>query len=260
MTWWQHVSVEASEDEYAREGAFLSCRLWGLRSRFDEGLRQKALLSIERMVAIKGSDHGFTASVISFSVNGFMVIRSFGSSVGRLFGLAGLVRFSARHSFLVASNIASPSASASIFSRPKPPRQGFARAFEKTGADAEGKRDCPWLPARAQRRTHLSTGTGAGAARFRSDLRWLPAGARGPGELQMRRASSSVVLNFAEGYAKTTRAEQRRFFNIAQASAQESLAILDVAFDLGLIDKAFHHSRSRRWRPRYIKMLVKFRR
>ncbi len=76
---------------------------------------------------------------------------------------------------------------------------------------------------------------------------------------QMRCASSSVVLNFAEGYAKTSRAEQRRFFNIAQASAQESLAILDVAFDLGLIDETLHH-RGADLGDHVVRMLWKFRR
>src|SRR5690242_1172964 len=57
---------------------------------------------------------------------------------------------------------------------------------------------------------------------------------------QLRRASSSVVLNFAEGYAKTSRAEQRRFFGIARASAQETLAIFDIALDLRLIDNDLH--------------------
>ena len=46
---------------------------------------------------------------------------------------------------------------------------------------------------------------------------------------ELRRASSSVPLNFSEGYSKSTLKEQRRFFGIAKASAYEVSAIFDVA-------------------------------
>jgi four helix bundle protein len=46
---------------------------------------------------------------------------------------------------------------------------------------------------------------------------------------QLRRASSSVVLNFAEGSGKASLAERRRFFRIAKASAYEVCAAIDVA-------------------------------
>jgi four helix bundle protein len=52
---------------------------------------------------------------------------------------------------------------------------------------------------------------------------------------QLRRASSSVVLNFAEGCGKPSRADQRRFFAIARGSAYEVAAALDVAEALGVI-------------------------
>ena len=38
---------------------------------------------------------------------------------------------------------------------------------------------------------------------------------------QLRRASSSVVLNFSEGYPKHSIKEQRRFFRMAKASCYE---------------------------------------
>jgi len=55
---------------------------------------------------------------------------------------------------------------------------------------------------------------------------------------QLRRAAAAVVLTFAEGYDKGSLAEQRRFFRMARGSAQEVLAILDVAERLGAISPA----------------------
>jgi len=52
---------------------------------------------------------------------------------------------------------------------------------------------------------------------------------------QMRRAVSSVPLNFSEGYGKSTPAEQRRYFRIARGSAYEVAAILDVALSFAVI-------------------------
>ena len=46
---------------------------------------------------------------------------------------------------------------------------------------------------------------------------------------QMRRAASSVALNFSEGYGKSTPADQRRYFRIARGSAYEVAAALDIA-------------------------------
>jgi four helix bundle protein len=55
---------------------------------------------------------------------------------------------------------------------------------------------------------------------------------------QLRRSAASVVLNYAEGYGKTTQAERRRFFQISRASAYEVAATLDVAQCLGVIPDA----------------------
>ncbi|MBP9838501.1 MAG: four helix bundle protein [Proteobacteria bacterium] len=45
---------------------------------------------------------------------------------------------------------------------------------------------------------------------------------------QLNRASSSIALNLAEGSARRTKVDQRRFFNIAFSSLRESQAILDL--------------------------------
>ena len=51
---------------------------------------------------------------------------------------------------------------------------------------------------------------------------------------QLRRASSSVVLNTAEGFGSASRGVKRRHYEIARGSALECVAILDLAVALGL--------------------------
>ena len=57
---------------------------------------------------------------------------------------------------------------------------------------------------------------------------------------QLRRATTSVPLNFAEGYGKRTAREQRRFFMIARGSTNEVAAILDTGLRLAVIAKDKH--------------------
>ena len=62
----------------------------------------------------------------------------------------------------------------------------------------------------------------------------LPSGHSYLGD-QMQRAASSVVLNFAEGCGKRTRADRARFFAMARGSANEVRAAVDVAAALELV-------------------------
>ena len=57
---------------------------------------------------------------------------------------------------------------------------------------------------------------------------------------QLRRASSSIVLNFSEGCAKKSPKERKRYFRIARGSTLEVMAILDVANEWEAIQKAHH--------------------
>jgi four helix bundle protein len=53
---------------------------------------------------------------------------------------------------------------------------------------------------------------------------------------QLRRAAASVPSNFVEGFRKRTTPDKLRFYNTAQASADECLYQLILAHDLGYVD------------------------
>ena len=76
---------------------------------------------------------------------------------------------------------------------------------------------------------------------------------------QLRRAASSIPLNFAEGYGKRTPKEQRRFFMIARGSTNEVAAILDVGCRLGVITKD-KHEHGMELCDHLARMLTRFRR
>ena len=52
---------------------------------------------------------------------------------------------------------------------------------------------------------------------------------------QLRRASSSVLLNFAEGCGKQTRRDRKKYFAIAKGSAYEIAAILDFGHVFAIV-------------------------
>jgi four helix bundle protein len=67
---------------------------------------------------------------------------------------------------------------------------------------------------------------------------------RGRGHLadQLTRASTSIVLNVAEGAGKLSKADKRRYYPTARGSATESAALLDVCLGLRLIGEAEHRT------------------
>src|SRR5262245_40237373 len=57
---------------------------------------------------------------------------------------------------------------------------------------------------------------------------------------QLARASSSIVLNIAEGAGRYARPEKAHFYLIARGSAMECVGVLDVALGRGLVTAAAH--------------------
>lgn len=55
---------------------------------------------------------------------------------------------------------------------------------------------------------------------------------------QIRRSSSSIMLNIAEGTGRMSRPDKTRFYKMASGSASESAAALDLLFHSGLIELA----------------------
>src|SRR6188474_3355453 len=59
---------------------------------------------------------------------------------------------------------------------------------------------------------------------------------------QLTRASTSIVLNLAEGAGKYSKADKRRYYLTARGSATESAALLDVCLRLKLVGEAEHRA------------------
>jgi four helix bundle protein len=73
---------------------------------------------------------------------------------------------------------------------------------------------------------------------------------------QLDRASASILLNIAEGFGRTSRAEKASFYAIARGSAMECGAVLDVLIARGLVSPAQHrHPRGLLFRV--VQMLTK---
>ena len=81
---------------------------------------------------------------------------------------------------------------------------------------------------------------------------------RGRGYLadQLQRASTSIVLNVAEGAGEFSSAEKLRFYRMARRSATECAAILDVCKRLGLLKQELHQQ-GRELLLRVVSMLIR---
>jgi len=81
---------------------------------------------------------------------------------------------------------------------------------------------------------------------------------RGCSELrdQLERASTSIVLNIAQGCGRTSPADKGRFYAMARGSATESAAVLDVLSCRGLVDARFR-TRARSLLVRIVQMLTR---
>jgi four helix bundle protein len=73
---------------------------------------------------------------------------------------------------------------------------------------------------------------------------------------QLERASSSIVLNIAEGCGRFARPEKAHFYLIARGSAMECAGVLDVALSRGLVAAGvYRHGRG--LLVRVVQMLTK---
>jgi four helix bundle protein len=81
---------------------------------------------------------------------------------------------------------------------------------------------------------------------------------RGRGHLadQLTRASTSIVLNLAEGAGKLSKADKRRYYLTARGSATESAALLDVCSRLRLIGEPDYRT-GKAMVVRVVSMLIK---
>jgi len=73
---------------------------------------------------------------------------------------------------------------------------------------------------------------------------------------QLTRASTSIVLNLAEGAGKLSKPDKRRYYLTARGSATESAALLDVCLRLRLLAESEHRSGKERI-VRIVSMLIK---
>ncbi len=73
---------------------------------------------------------------------------------------------------------------------------------------------------------------------------------------QLTRASTSIVLNLAEGAGKLSKPDKRRYYLTARGSATESAALLDVCLRLKLIGEAEHRA-GKAMVVRIVSMLIK---
>jgi four helix bundle protein len=73
---------------------------------------------------------------------------------------------------------------------------------------------------------------------------------------QFTRASTSVVLNIAEGAGKLSKPDKRRYYLTARGSATESAALLDVCNRLKLLDETLHRT-GKEMVVRIVSMLIR---
>jgi four helix bundle protein len=73
---------------------------------------------------------------------------------------------------------------------------------------------------------------------------------------QLTRASTSIVLNLAEGVGRHSKADKRRYYLTARGSATESAALLDICLRLKLVDE-LGHTAAKEMLLRVVSMLIK---
>ena len=75
---------------------------------------------------------------------------------------------------------------------------------------------------------------------------------------QLTRASTSIVLNLAEGVGRHSKADKRRYYLTARGSATGSAALLDICLRLKLVDELGHTAaKAKEMLLRVVSMLIK---
>lgn len=97
------------------------------------------------------------------------------------------------------------------------------------------------------------------ALEFAAMVPALAKGARPAMRDQLERASSSIALTLAEGCARRTRRDRHHFFAMAQGSAMECAAALDILRVMGQLRLA-DATRAKHKITRIVQMLVGLRR
>jgi four helix bundle protein len=73
---------------------------------------------------------------------------------------------------------------------------------------------------------------------------------------QFTRASTSVLLNIAEGAGKLSKPDKRRYYMTARGSATESAALLDAFLRLNLVDEVLR-GKGKEMIVRIVSMLIR---
>ena len=97
------------------------------------------------------------------------------------------------------------------------------------------------------------------AIEFAAMVPTLTKGARPALRDQIERASSSIALTLAEGCARRTRPDRHHFFSIAQGSAMECAAAIDILRVTGCLGQD-DSARAKHKLTRIVQMLVGLRR
>jgi four helix bundle protein len=62
---------------------------------------------------------------------------------------------------------------------------------------------------------------------------------------QLKRASSSIILNLAEGYGRATKKDKLSFLRIALGSTYECVAIIDILKSIGILRETLYQKTHR---------------
>lgn len=140
-----------------------------------------------------------------------------------------------------------------------PSRFDWSPALNLTPSDATAEPTAPAADSPAPQLDHERLDAYAVALEFAAMVPALTKAARPSLRDQLERASASIALNLAEGCARRTRRDRHHFFAMAQGSAMECAAAIDVLRVTGALVLA-DATRAKHKLTRIVQMLVGLRR